>query len=96
MTEDHLLAFLQAKLPGGRPYEVPGSYVDWCRGERTYWSWPKPASAGPDQPDVIDRLFVQVIGSNIVQIERDARDPFKCDPDVNGNRNLTSWRQGGF
>ncbi|MBX9919125.1 MAG: hypothetical protein K2Y33_04730 [Mycolicibacterium frederiksbergense] len=78
LTEQGVIDFLQAELPGGQPYrEAPGSQLDWCRGADGYWSWQKPGD-GPDQPDVIDRLAVRLIDSHILDIQRDADKPLDC------------------
>lgn len=79
MTETEIIGYLQSRLPVGRPYDFEGSYLDWCRGGRNYWAWEKPASADPNEPDVIDRLYVHVVGSNYVQIERDQVEPLICE-----------------
>ncbi|WP_158021527.1 hypothetical protein [Mycolicibacterium chubuense] len=77
MTKSQLIDFLQAELPGGRPYEAGSSHLEWCKGGESYWSWQK-AGDGPDQPDIIDRLSVLVVADNYVEIRRDAREPFDC------------------
>jgi hypothetical protein len=79
MTETEIIGYLQSRLPVGRPYDVEGSFLDWCRGGRNYWAWEKPASANPYEPGVIDRLYVHVVGSNYVQIERDQVEPLICE-----------------
>lgn len=77
MTAAQVIGFLQAELPGGRPYDAGNSHLEWCKGGKDFWSWQK-AGAGPNQPDIIDRLSVQVIASNYVLIARDADKPFDC------------------
>lgn len=77
MTKSQVIDFLQAELPGGRPYEAGSSHLEWCNGGESYWAWQK-AGDGPDQPDIIDRLSVLVIADNYVEIRRDAREPFDC------------------
>lgn len=82
MTPDEVLQYLQAALPGGHPYEAPGSYLEWCRGGETFWSWEGPSRGGPtNTPDAIDRLLVQVIADHYIEIQRDAYDRFDCDGD---------------
>lgn len=79
MSPDDVLKYLQAELPGGRPYEAPGSHLEWCRGGTNFWSWESPSTRGPtNTPDAIDRLLVQVIASHYVEIQRDAYERFDC------------------
>lgn len=82
LTADDVLEYLQAKLPGGRPYETPSSHLKWCRGGKNYWSWESPSRTGPtNTPDAIDRLLVQVIAGHYVEIQRDAFERFDCNED---------------
>lgn len=82
MTTDEIVKFLQAELPGGRPFDIPGSNLQWCRGGKDSWSWQKPKGSSPsNEPDVVDRLFVHVFASQYIQTQRDQNQPFDCDGD---------------
>ncbi|MEW5810315.1 MAG: hypothetical protein AB1925_12760 [Actinomycetota bacterium] len=77
MTADEVLTYLRDALPVGRPFDAPGSHLEWCGGGPTSWSWQKPGG-GANQPKVIDRLAVFMISDHIVKISRDADEPFGC------------------
>ncbi|WP_209923918.1 hypothetical protein [Mycolicibacterium lutetiense] len=82
MSTDAIIKFLQAELPGGRPFDIPGSNLQWCRGDKDYWSWQKPKGSGPsNEPNVVDRLFVQVYAGQYIRIQRDQNRPLDCDGD---------------
>ncbi|WP_396908184.1 hypothetical protein [Mycolicibacterium sp.] len=84
MSTDQIIDFLQAELPGGRPFDIPGSNLQWCRGGKDFWSWQKPRGSGPsNEPDVVDRLIVQVFASQYIQIQRDQYRNYDCDGDGN-------------